>query len=307
MLYSADEVSVKLHTDKNGIVWYSSGISPAENSNQTVGAFLLSPVISRISTQIRILGVPQNADLISNLYLRKRQKELASVYLAGPNVCESLQELADPISTLLRMREVILPVSCGGWHELTDKEYVTYALLLRHQVGAADTPAAKLLYEAHPLYKTLSFVGGLSHKSAAELLTLVIDPRWYVDRRRPDNPAKLDLYLGLTPKIQQRVSAGGPAARGRDARCRVVLNCWKTKEPAEVDFTAPGNFLWRIWRAAGEGTKGDLRASQAFVRYVRLNWLDKLAQKRQINDSLFVPDKFFKLPEEQKAFTAHFA
>jgi hypothetical protein len=307
MLYSADETAVKLHTDKDGIIWFAAGINPAENTNQTIEAFLLSPVISRLSTNIRILGVPQNAELISRLYIRKRQKELASVYLAGPNVCESLQELADPISTLLRMRDVILPVSCGGWHELTDKEYAIYALLARR--CSSDNwfeNFAKLFYAPHPLYKVLDFVGGLAHKQTAMLLTTIIDPRWYVDRRRPDNPSKLDLFLGLTPKIQRRVSDNPlTLKRGRDFRCSNVLRCWKTQDPALVDFSAPENFLWRIWRAAGAGAKGDLRASQAFVRYLRLNWLDRLAQKRQLSDGLFLPDRFFKSIEEQEAFAAH--
>lgn len=307
MLHATDETAVKLHTANDGLIWFASGISPAENSDQSIDVFLLSNVIARLSTNIRILGVPQNAELITKLYARKRQKELASIYLAGPNICESLQELADPISTLLRMREVILPSSCGGWHELTEKEYIIYALLARKQQSADWFDSGiKLFYEPHPLYKVLDFIGGLAHKQTAALLTTILDPRWYVDRRRPDNPAKLDLFLGLTPKIQRRVSENPQAEhRGRDARCAAVLSCWKTQDPAIIDFTAPENFLWRIWKIAGGNAKGDLRASQAFVRYLRLNWLDILARKRSSGDGMFLPDKFFKTPVEQKAFAEH--
>jgi hypothetical protein len=63
-----DETSFKIHTDADGIVWYASGINPAENAHQKAEAFLESSIISRINLNVRLLGVPQNAELIVNLY-----------------------------------------------------------------------------------------------------------------------------------------------------------------------------------------------------------------------------------------------
>lgn len=309
MFYLADETAIKLHTAPDGNIWYAAGLNPPENSNQTLDTFLLSNLVSKLSTNVRILGVPQNAELITTLFLRKRSKELATLCIAGPNVCESLEELTDPVITLFRMRDVALPLSCGGWHEMTPVEYAVYALLARKQRGGDWFDASsRMFYEAHPLYKILNFIPGLSHKAAADLLTTIIDPRWYVDRRRADNSVKLFLYLGLTPKTQRRVSDTKTIIRrGRDLRCHTVLSCWKTQTPDNVDFNAPANFLWRIWRGAGEGPRGDLRASQAFVRYLYANWIDILTTRRGPRDGFFMLDRFFQAPAEREAFINHFA
>jgi hypothetical protein len=309
MFYLSDETAIKIHTAPDGNIWHAAGLNLPENSNQTLDTFLLSNLISKLSTNVRVIGVPQNAELIANLYLRKRSKELATICIAGPNVCESMEELKDPVTTIFRMRDVILPLSCGGWHEMTPVEYAVYALLARKQ-RTADwfDSGSRLFYEAHPLYKLLSFIPGVSHKDAADLITTIIDPRWYVDRRRADNAVKLALYLGLTPKIQRRVSdVKQLLRRGRDLRCNIVLRCWKTQSPDAVDFNSPQNFLWRIWRSAGEGSKGDLRASQAFVRYLYANWLDVLTARRGPRDGFFMLDRFFQSPAEREAFADHFA
>jgi len=310
MFYLSDETSLKVHTADDGLVWYASGINPPANSNQTLDTFLLSPVITRPTTNVRILGVPQNAELIASLYSRKRGKELASICVAGPNICDSMQEISDPALTLMRMRDVCVPLACGGWHEMTESEYHIYSLLARAQRTTKDwyDATARIFYETHPLYKAINFVGGVSHKDVATLLVTIIDPRWYVDRRRADNRIKLDLYLGLTPKTQRRVSDPKKLIhRGRDLRCFKVMNCWKTTTPDKVDFNAPESFIWRVWRAAGEGPKGDLRASQAFIRYVYANWLDTLTMRKGQHDGLFMADKFFKTPAEKQSFISHFA
>jgi hypothetical protein len=309
MFYLSDETAIKVHTAPDGNIWYAAGLSPPENSNQTIDTFLLSNLIGKLNTNVRIIGVPQNAELIANLYLRKRSKELATICLAGPNVCESLEELKDPVTTLFRMRDVILPTACGGWHEMTTLEYAIYALLARrHRTADWFDPGARLFYEAHPLYKILDFIPAISHKDTAELLTTIVDPRWYVDRRRADNAVKLALYLGLTPKIQRRVSdVTQLIRRGRDLRCHNVLRCWKTQDAETVDFNAPRNFLWRVWQSAGRGPKGDLRASQAFVRYLHANWLDVLTSRKGSRDGFFMLDRFFQSPAERAAFADHFA
>jgi len=302
-----DETSFKIHTDADGIVWYASGINPAESSHQKAADFLDSSVISRINLNVRLLGIPQNAELITALYSRKRKRELGTIYLAGPNVCESMMELADPIITFRRMRDVFISASCGGWHEMSDIDFVLYSLILRMQTSNNWFDImGRSLYEMHPLYTALSAIGGLAHSSVASLMAIIVDPRWYVDRRRPDNPCKLPVYLGLTPKTQRRVSNGKKfVSSGRELRCATVLHCWKNQDPGSVDFSAPENFLWRIWRSAGEGAKGDLRASQAFVGYLRANWLDALVQRRGLREAFFSPDTFFKTTEEKQAYLAN--
>lgn len=309
MIYSNDESAIKLHVDDNGFVWHVSGIDTPQNSGKLVDTFLYSSSLLRISSSVRVLGTAQNAELITNLYLRKRQRELGSISIAGPNVCESGLELRDPYIVLMRMREAFLTPACGGWHAMSDADYATYALVAkaRQTTHWFDTPA-RAFYTAHPAFPALQFIPNISNQDAANLLATIVDPRWYVDRRIPDKASKLELYLGLTPKIQRRVSSADKLIhRGRDLRCAIVLNCWKTQHPQAVDYNLPQNFIWRIWKAAGGGAKGDLRASQAFIRYLRLNWLDALISRPGPRDHIFSVSNFFKTPEERKAYSNHMA
>lgn len=302
-----DEVAIKLHTDAEGHVWYAIGIHAAKNSGQIADTFLLSSVINGMGLRVRILGVPQNAELITTLYLRRHKNEVASIEVAGPNICETREELADPETVLHRMRATALASACGGWHKLGDEDYVTYAIIARLQRngGTYDATAAAYLH-AHPVFHSLTFIPTLSPQHVALMLKAIVDPRWYVDRRAPERQGKLELYMGLTPAAQKRVSDNNQLLhKPRELRCAAVLESWKSSHPGAVDLADPRNFLYRVHHAAGGGTKGDLRASQAFLRYLRYNWLDAADKRRGVKDGLFASELFFKTPGEREAYLAH--
>jgi len=307
MYVPQDETIIKLHTANDGHVWYARGISTCKNSEQIVDSFLLSPVVSGMGLTFRVLGVPQNAELICALYLRRYKGEVRSVEIAGPNILDNRDELKDPAIVIVRMRSAVVSSACGGWHGLTLHDYPTYAMLARmtrNNFVFDDTAAAYL--QMHPAFKSLSFVPTLSPAAAAKLLVTTIDPRWYIDRRRPDRIKKLELYLGLTPAIQQKVSNTNKIlSKAREFRCADVLQSWKTKAYEEVDTKDPANFLYRIWHAAGGGVHGDLRASQAFLRYLNDNWLSVLENRKGVKDGLFAPNLYFKTPAEIEAYVYH--
>ncbi|NBT75173.1 hypothetical protein EBZ80_15230 [bacterium] len=306
-MYSVlDENVIKLHTHSDGRIWYSSGLGPATNSEQLLDSFLLSPVLNGLGVQVRILGLPQNAELISAMYLRRYKNEIRVVEVAGPNVLHTPDDINDPQIVLRRMRSVDIASAAGGWHAVSVHDYPTYAMLARMlRTNFVFDDAAQAYLKMHPAYKALLFIPTLSDEVAAQLLTTIVDPRWYVDRRAPDRAAKLELYLGLTPQVQARVSSPKLLTRGRELRCATVLRAWKTVPPEAVDLTLPANFLYRIHKAAGGDAKGDLRASQAFVRYLRYNWLAGLESRKGTKDGLFAPNLFFKTPAERAAYAEH--
>ena len=78
-----DETTIKLHTDTSGHVWYARGISAVKNSEQIVDSFLLSSSVTGMGLLFRVLGVPQNAELICALYLRHYKGEVRSLEVAG--------------------------------------------------------------------------------------------------------------------------------------------------------------------------------------------------------------------------------
>lgn len=307
MPLQTDETSIKLHTAKDGKVWYATGINTAQNSEQILDSFLLSNVINGMGLRVRVLGVPQNAELIISLYLRRRKSEVVSIEVAGPNICESPDELADPETVLYRMRSTALASACGGWHQVSEADYLTYALIgrLNRMNGAFDSVAATYL-QAHPVFHALTLIPTLSRSHVAQVIQMIVDPRWYVDRRAPERQGKLELYMGLMPSVQKKVSdATELLIKARELRCATVLEAWKTHHPGAVDLADPRNFLYRIYKASGEGAKGDLRASQAFLRYLRYNWLDATCRRKGAKDGLFAPELFFKTPGERETYERH--
>ena len=307
-MYSVtDETVIKLHTHTDGRVWFSTGLGPATNSEQLLDSFLLSPVLNGIGVQVRVLGLPQNAELISALYLRRHKNEINRVEIAGPNVLHTAEDIDDPQIVLRRMRSVDVASAAGGWHTLSVHDYPTYAILGRMQrTNFVFDDAAQAYFRMHPAHKALTFIPTLDAEVAAQLLATIVDPRWYVDRKSPDRAAKLELFLGLTPQVQTSVSTPKRLLhKGRELRCANVLRAWKTVEPDAIDLHDPANFLYRIHKAAKGGSKGDLRASQAFVRYLRYNWLDGIENRRGTKDGLFAPNLFFKTPAERSAYAEH--
>jgi len=302
-----DENTIKLHTATDGNVWYSKGISAPKNSEQIVDSFLLSPVTQGIGLTFRILGLKQNAELICALYLRHYKGEVRAIELAGPNILDCREELTNPAAVLMRMRSAVVSSACGGWHQLTMHDYPTYAMLarmLRTNYVFDDTTEA--YFNLHPAHRALTFITTLSAETAAKMLINIIDPRWYIDRRKPERIKKLELFNGLTPSVQSRVSNKACLlSKSRELRCAAVLDAWKTKPYEEIDIQNPANFLYRIWHANGGGPKGDLRASQAFLRYVNDNWLAGLEKRTGAKDGLFAPDLFFKTKEQQAAYAEH--
>lgn len=302
-----DENVIKLHTHTDGRIWFAVGIGPATNSEQLLDSFLLSSVLNGLGIQVRVLGLPQNAELISALYLRHYKREIHQVEIAGPNVLHTANDINDPQIVLRRMRSVDVAPAAGGWHTLSIHDYPTYAIIGRmRRNNFVFDEAAQAYFRMHPAHKALTFIPTLAHEITAQLLATIVDPRWYVDRRAPDRAAKLELFLGLTPQVQSSVSTPKRLLRkSRELRCSNVLAAWKTLDVADVDLNKPDNFLYRICKAAGGSAKGDLRASQAFVRYLRYNWLDGLEARRGKKDGLFAPNLFFKTHEERAAYAEH--
>ena len=306
MSHTLDEITTKLHTDANGHIWYSRGISPPQNSEQELSEFLLSPVVSGIGLQFRLLGTIENAELIASLYLRKNKGEVRSIEVAAPHFLSDYEKTI-PSLVLYRMRCISAPAAVGGWHVLSFHDYSTYALAARmHRNRFVFDDVVHNYLKIHPVYRALTFIPTFNAAAAAELFVAIADPRWFVDGRNPEKASKLALYLGLTPATQKTVSAPNTiVTTRRELRCANVLNCWRTLNPETVSLQEPANFLYRIWRFHGGGTKGDLRASQVFLSYIQQNWLSALEKRRGTKDGLFAPNLFFRTPTEAAAYIAH--
>lgn len=306
MSKNTDETAIKLHTDCFGSVWFGRGIEAPQSSGKPVDTFTLSAMCSTRSAVFRVLGVPQNAELLCTLFLRVRQREIHAVEVAGPNVISDKFSELNAQQVMMRMNGIRTASSCGGWREMTASDYNIYALIARFLRNnyVFDAPA-RVHFASHPVAKLMAFIPTLSESDAAWVAATIVDPRWFVDRRKTEALKNVFFYLGLTPAVQKRVSDKTCLlAKSRELRCARVLAAWKSAEipPAEIDLQNPTNFLYRIWASAGGGAKGDLRASQAFVDYVVSNWFAATARHTGTRDGLFAADLYFKTQPERAAY-----
>jgi hypothetical protein len=186
------------------------------------------------------------------------------------------------------MQYVQLAPSVGGWHELGESDYVGCLWATR---GAAAAPV-----EAHPAWRAVSFVSGCNAGAFKALVSELRDPRWYIDPADPDSLDKYFAYLGLNPRVMDRLCRGilsGACA----LRCWLTLNCWG-REFAQAQRLLPDDargFLYRIYVHHGETSKAVLRASQKFAVFLRAVWLTSLTGRK------LLPDRFFR-PDEAEAF-----
>ena len=112
--------------------------------------------------RVRVVGNMDNAPLISALYTLKLRKELESLQVVTPLVCSTHTERQDPEFVLYSMRNFTQSPSLGGFHEVTQLDYPSYALIneLYYQEHGNEfelTELSRRYLEAHPVWPALSF------------------------------------------------------------------------------------------------------------------------------------------------------
>lgn len=294
----------RLQLGDDGRMWHATG--PASPSVAIDQQRFLDDIVEQDLQHFRVIGAQFNAPLIVELYRRYCSPRLSGrLEVASPNMCESELELRDPEISLYRMRQWNVSPSLGGWHQVNELDYPTYAMaaqLIRDdgRVGAH----LKLLLNSHPMFADLTFLPTLDTAAVIQLLSTILDPRWFVDMRNPYRLSRLKTYLGLSPQCVDDAVRGKGLNR-RSARCRMVINAWYSEtHPGSGDMERPGNFLWRRWRSAGGGIKGILRASQAFVAYLARAWQHRLVAKSVNRIELFTPSEMLQ-GAELEAYMQH--
>jgi hypothetical protein len=284
-----DAGRLKLHVDSHGRICAAVGdtmpriYAGLDDVWSTLGRF----------PDIYLLAAPSNASLIHQLY-GLQQQQGGNVWLASPALIKD-----DPVaaSAVLKFRRLTdLPASLGGWHPMTDADAVIYDLgQLQRTQATIDESIARLMQ--HPAWPLWSFMAHLDLAAFARLLTLIGDPRWYVDPKHPTRDSRLQLFLGLTPHKASR-----PQSAGRAGRLAVVLDAWTYADPLPAE-DSPRYFVYRRYRERQEEpVMARIRASQHFLRFIHHTWL---ASQSRHSREMLAPDCIFWQADEIDAFTAH--
>lgn len=297
MKASVDSI-VGVHCSDVGVLWYAQNTDTPTKFSGTISEFIESELFQS-AVVLRVPGAKSNVPLLLAAHAAINRGSGPRLEVGSPAVCDTAEDRKNPAMLLLQGRACQLAASVGGWHEFTRLDYPSYALA---QHCKNDAVAATPYLRAHPARRVFDFVK-VDPRIAAYLIAEILDPRWFVDRESPDRSARLERYLGLTLGTVVSVLETGETGNYSDAlksRCRLAI-C--AGAGSQIPATEPAGFLARIRQQYG-GVKGVLRATQVFVRLLRGVWLDGLSVGRPKGGRLFVPEYFFKTPEEAAAFRA---
>lgn len=281
--------NVYLHAGRPGEIWYLADYGQPQSTTD-----MRAVMDRRPRPRARVVGVSENVPLLLELDALHTGGRVEVLQVCSPRCITTPTRHLAPASALWEASAChLLPPSLGGWHDFVDTDRLTY------QLAVAPEALRAPLFTSHPLSKPLGFVPHLDPAACARLLGELRDPRWYVDAASPLRESSLSAYLGLSPPVQAGVSGNGPLRYGHE-RCALVLACWKTAAAPPPDYrTDPSLFLWRCWARRGGGPTGDLRAGQAFVRFLASVWLQWIYLGVE---ELFVPEYVFTEPATAAAF-----
>lgn len=302
-----DLLSLKLHVDDKGEVWYLNADDAPVQTHLPVVAFLLQPLQAN-APRIRMMCVSQNLQLMLAIYSLRLQAGSGLIEVCSPTACNTVAARSNPASVLYSLRQYEVASSVGGWHDITREDYIAYALALHLQkVDIVDDHARRLL-KSHPVWPALSFIPHISIDRCCLLLSLILDPRWYINQINPNRGSRLRSYLGLDLRTMLGV-CGEAKPKRYHHRCELSVNAWSGPNTLTL-IEQPNYFLYRIFRDSGQKygpVVAALRATQAFIEYIRLTWLDAVGRERNPTNPIFVSDYFFNLKYEAVAFKNHIA
>lgn len=294
MKSTTETSTLKLHVDPRGSVWQLDGdrfpFCTGKDEHSVASRF--SAMAPRV---VRVLGTPENAGLVVALHKEKKSNPGLRIEVASPAACSVSSDLRNrPEQVLLDMTRWDGPPSLGGWHVVGEKEYPSYLLAAAYRKGY-PLPALEPVLRTHLAWPAVSLIPHLDKWSVCGLLSHIIDPRFFVDRRAPDRSSRLKSYLGASPRTRREASLGGDAPV--HWRWRTVLKCWLGEPPSKRDLAFEPYFLWRSYYGGKDPATGEVRASQRWLAFLRHTWLDSLYRGDAGGSFLFAPELFF-LPRE---------
>lgn len=299
----------------NGQLWCCSG--------GTVSSFmeekdnLIEKIAESKIGRIKILGTYSNVLTIKTLLdasFISPSKGNFVVDLAGATFDDKLQDENVPLQYLFsQLDRIDFPASVGGWHRATIADWLTYSIIAKRitqppeYAQDSSTVAVDSLLVKHPSWPAFSFIPSLNRSSAWHLLSLIIDPRWWVNVLFPNRRNRLYNYLGLnkqqiTKELKNREN-GTSTFHKPLSRVGVVLSTWAGSLDPNLELERyRRHYFWNVALGYDAPCVGLLRASQHLIDFICDVWLQGMAP---LGRELFVPKYFFKDLEIAQVFEKH--
>lgn len=262
-----------MHTDEEGTYWYINKHGKLDkfegfNSNQALEG-----------GPYRIIGCPNNYRLITELYSKLgQQQDEAYVSVGSSLVCQD-RSCAKTTLNCISALDVHDNLSCR-WHRVNRLSFTTY-LLLRAWREEVVGDLTKTIYKNHCLSSHFDFIG-VNRTDALQLISQIVDPRWFINLKRPTRTQLLESYFGLTPRLFNKAWKAGLEIKPNSTTVRAAFlmnvvgglndeSCLRqTSKHVDAETIARHN-------------------CKRLLNYVFRNWLEEMGLK-----GYFDPDKFFK-------------
>lgn len=279
-----------LHTSRDGEIWIVEA-----GGNPQPFLHLNNPLRLRAGNY-RVMGCPANYRLITDLYSTLNRKEEESQVLIGsPAICRERNHTCKEILNCISVLTTHDSLS-DRWHVLDSSGYNNY-LLLRyfHEEGITDLVAN--VYKHHGLRNAFNFLGLNSLQLAVYLISEIVDPRWFLNLRRPYRLSKLESYFGLKPGQFHQLwrPATLPVFDLPDHQRRTVLlmeivRALPTDGPIALEV-----------QDEPEDAKQVLKMCRLVLGFVARHWLQSLGRP-----GYFDPERFFKKVGNQADYRRQF-
>ena len=276
-----NQPTVCLHADSNKGIWTVQQGEPP--------TFLGEVLPAKLPTaNYRVLGVPDNYDLITSVHPCLQQQDSDSTLLVGsPSICKNYQDLsAEDVLICMTSLNVHDNLS-HRWHFMSGKVFNTY-LLLKFFREEHFSDLVSLIFNQHCLRKYFEFLGADSSLTAVEVISEIVDPRWFINLEKPFKLSKIESYFGL--KSNRLIQAL------KDDRL-VPKNPDKVKRPLVllnfVNSLADSSFLKADAKDFGSQEARLVFMCRKALHFIVRNWLVELGVPGYFN-----PNKFFSSPKQ---------
>lgn len=260
-----------LHTDEEGTYWYidKQGTLDEFAGFKSAKSFEGGPY--------RVIGCPANYRLITELYSRLSQQDNgASLYAGSPLVCKE-RSCAKSALNCISVLDVHSNLS-SQWHKVTNKSFNTF-LLLRSWQEEVFSDLTKTVYSHHCLKPHFEFLG-IPMSYALQLISQIVEPRWFINPNRPMRTQALEAYFGLTPKAFEHAWQAGLGIRPKAATVRAAFLL------TIVDTLGPDSCL--DFHEDEDPKTRARKMCKRLLNYVFRNWLEEAGLK-----GYFDPQQFF--------------
>lgn len=279
-----------LHTAQDGEIW-----SIEAGGNPKPFLHLDNPLRLRSGTY-RVIGCPANYQLLTELFSALNRKDEESRILIGsPQICRYRNQTCKEVLSCLSVLNTHDGLK-NRWHVMNNQLYNNYLLLWYFNTeGVSDVVIN--IFRHHCLKKTFSFLGLNSMKLAVYLISEIVDPRRFLNSRRPYRLSRLESYFGLKPGQFRELwnPAASPTFDLPPHQMRAVLL---------MDIVR--NLPREGWVASETQDIQDemqqlLRSCRLVLGFVVRNWLRELGVP-----GYFDPQKFFKQVGNQADYRRQF-